>query len=66
MPLLSVPIKTFSKNIVAVVKSGNSGVVISSGCVSCLELELDNLVEINIAYLNRAEKNSRSVLFCCT
>ena len=63
MPLLSAPARIFSKNVVAVVNSGSSGVVISCGCVSCLGLKPDDLVEMNIASLNGVKKNLRSVLF---
>ena len=38
VPLLSVPAKIFSRNVVAVVKSESSGVVVSCCCVSCLNL----------------------------
>ena len=51
VPLLSVSAKTFLKNVVAVVDSGSSGVVISCGCVSRLRLKPDDLVEMNIASL---------------
>ena len=63
VPLLSVSAKIFSKNVVAVDDSGSSGVVISCGCVSCLGLKPDDLVEMNIASLNGVEKKSRSVFF---
>ena len=63
VPLLSVSAKIFSKNVVAVVDSGSSGVVISCGCVSRLGLKPDDLVEMNIASLNGVEKKSRSVFF---
>ena len=39
VPLFSTPAKIFSKNIVAVVDLGSSGVVVSCGCVACLKLE---------------------------
>ena len=55
--------KIFSKNVVAVVNSGSSGVVISCGCVSCLGPKPDDLVDMNIAFLNGVEKKSRSVFF---
>ena len=42
----------FSKDVVAVVDLGSSGVVVSCGCVACLKLEPDNQVEMNIASLN--------------
>ena len=63
MPLLSVPAKVFSKNVVAVVDLGNSGMVVSQGCVSCLNLQPDDQVEMNIASLNGVEKKARSVFF---
>ena len=63
VPLLSMSAKIFSKNVVAVVHSGSSGVVISCGCVSCLGLKPDDLEEMNIASLNGLEKKSRSVFF---
>ena len=63
VPLFSVSAKIFSKNVVAVVDSGSSGVVISCDCVSCLRLKPDDLVEMNIASLNGVEKKSRSVFF---
>ena len=55
MPLLSVPAKTFSKNVVAVVDSGSSGVVVSCGCAPCLGLKPDDQMEMNIASLNGVE-----------
>ena len=39
VPLFSVPAKIFAKNVVAIVDSGSSGVVVSCGCVSCLGLK---------------------------
>ena len=42
VPLLSVPAKIFARNVVAVVDSGSSGVVVSCGCVSCLSLKPDD------------------------
>ena len=45
------------------VDSGSSGVVVYCGCVSCLGLKPDDLVEKNIASLNGVEKKSRSVFF---
>ena len=57
------PAKKISKNLVAVVNSGSSGVVVSCGCVACLKLEPDNQVEINIASLNGVEKKIRDVFF---
>ena len=63
VPFLSVPTKIFSKNVVAVVNSGSSGVVVSCGCVSCLGLKPDDLVKMNIASLNGVEKNLNSVFF---
>ena len=42
-PLLSLPDKKISRNVVAVVNLGSSGVVVSCGCVSCLSLKLDDL-----------------------
>ena len=62
VPLLSVPAKIFSKNVVAVVNSRNSSVVVSCGCVSCLGLKSDNQVEINFASLNGVEKKLKCVL----
>ena len=53
----------FSKNVVAVVDLGNSGVVVSCGCFSCLSLKPNDQVEMNIASLNRVEKNLRDVFF---
>ena len=53
----------FSKNIVAVVNLGSSGMVVSCGCVACLKLEPDNQVEMNIAFLNRVRKKIREVFF---
>ena len=63
VPLLSVPAKIFYKNVVAVVDSGSSGVVVSCGCVSCLGLKPNDLEEMNIASLNGVEKKLRSVFF---
>ena len=63
MPLLSVPAKIFARNVVAVVNSGSSGVVVSCGCVSCLSLKPDDQVKMNIASLNGVEKKSRDVFF---
>ena len=57
------PAKIFSKNVVAVIDSLISGVVVSYGCVSCLGLKPDDLVEMNMASLNRVEKKLRSVFF---
>ena len=48
VPLFSMPAKIFSKNVVAVVDFGSSGVVVSHGCVACLKLEPDNQVEMNM------------------
>ena len=42
IPLFSTPAKIFSKNVVAVVDLGSSGVVVSCGCVAHLKLEPDN------------------------
>ena len=53
----------FSKNVVAVVNLESSGVVVSCGCVSCLGIKPDDLVEMNIASLNGVEKKLRSVFF---
>ena len=50
VPFLSVPVKIFSKNVVAKVNSGSSDVVVLCGCVSCLGLNPDNQVEMNIAF----------------
>ena len=47
VPLLLVPAKKNSKNVVAVVDSGSSGVVVSCGCVAHLQLEPDNQVKKN-------------------
>ena len=66
VPLLSIPAKVFSRNVVAVVDLGSSGVVVSCGCVSCLNLQLDDQVEMNIASLNGVEKKTRSVFFDVT
>ena len=63
VPLLSVPAKVFSRNVVAVVDLGSSGVVVSCGCVSCLNLQPDDQVKMNIASLNGVEKKTRSVFF---
>ena len=63
MPLLSVPAKVFSRNVVAVVNLGSSGVVVSCSCVSCLNLQPDDQVKMNIASLNGVEKKTRSVSF---
>ena len=57
------PAKIFSKNVVAVVDLGSSGVVVSSGCVACLKFEPDNQVEMNIASLNGVENKIRDVFF---
>ena len=62
MPFLSVPTKIFSKDVVGVVDSGSSGVVVSCDCVSCLGLKPEEQVEMNIALLNGVEKKLRSVL----
>ena len=56
-------LKIFSKNVVAVVNLGSSGVVVSYGCVARLKLEPENQVEMNIASLNRVEKKIRDVFF---
>ena len=63
VPLLLVPVKKFSKNIVAVVDSGSSGVVVSCNCVSCLSLKLDYPVKKSSASLNIVEKRSRDMFF---
>ena len=63
VPLLSVPAKIFLKNVVAVVDSGSSGVVVSCGCVLCLGLKPENQVGRNIASLSGVEKKLRSVFF---
>ena len=63
VPLLYVPAKIFLKNVVAVVNSGSSGVVVSCGYVSCLGLKPDDQVEMNIASLKGVEKKLRSVFF---
>ena len=63
MPLLSVPAKIFSRNVIVVVNSGSSGVVISCICDSCLNLQPDDQVKMNIASLNGVEKKTRSVFF---
>ena len=63
VPLFSMPAKFFSKNLVAVVKLGSSGVVVSCGCVACLKLEPENQEEMKIASLNRVEKKIRDVFF---
>ena len=51
----------FSKNVVAVVNLGSSGVVVSCGCVFCLNLQPDEQVKMNIASLNGVEKKTKSV-----
>ena len=61
VPLLSVPAKVFSRNVVAVVDLGSSGVVVSHGCVSCLNLQPDDQVKMNIDFFNGVEKKARSV-----
>lgn len=61
--LLSVSAKIFSKNVVAVVNSGKSKVVVSQGCISRLGIKPYDQVEMNIAYLSGVEKKSRSVSF---
>ena len=38
VPLLSVPAKVLSRNVVAILNSESSGVVVSCGCVFCLNL----------------------------
>ena len=63
MPLLSVPAKVFSKNVIAVVNSGSSGVVVSCGCVSRLNFQPDDQVKMSIASLSGVEKKTRSVFF---
>ena len=63
VPLLSVPAKKISRYVVAVVDSGGSGVVVSHGYVSCLDLQPDDQVKMNIASLSGAEKKTRSVFF---
>ena len=63
MPLLSVPAKIFSNNVVAVVNLGSSGMVVSCGCVSCQSLKPDEQVKINIVYLDEVEKKTMSVFF---
>ena len=63
VPLLSVPANFFSKNVVAVVNLGSSGVVVSCGCVSCLSLKPNDQVEMSIASLNGVDKKTRSVFF---
>ena len=45
VPLFSTPAKIFSKNVVAVVDLGSSGMVVSCGCVACLKLEPDDQVK---------------------
>ena len=63
VPLLLVPAKKISRNVVAVVDLGSSGVVVSCGCVSRLNLQPDDQVKMNIASLNGVEKKTRSVFF---
>ena len=63
MHLLSVPANIFSKNVVAVVNSGSSGVVVSHSCVSCLSIKPDDQVKMNNASLIGVEKKSRDVFF---
>ena len=48
VPLLSVLAKKFIRNVVANVGLGSSGVVVSCGCVSCLNLQPNDQVEMNI------------------
>ena len=60
------PAKIFSKNVVCVVDSEILKVCVSCSCISCLGLKPDNLVEMNIASLNRVEKRIRSVFFDLT
>ena len=62
VPLLSVSAKIFLKNVVAVVNSGSSVVVLFCGCASCLGLKPDDLVEMNIASLN-GYRRSQGVCF---
>ena len=63
VPPFSTPTKIFSKNIVAVVNLGSSGVVVSCGHVACLKLKPDDQVEMNIASLNKVEMKIRDVFF---
>ena len=42
VPLLLLPAKNFARNVVAVADSGSSGVVVSCGCVSFLNLQPDD------------------------
>ena len=58
VPLLYVPAKKNSKNVVAFVGLKSSDVVFSHGCVSCLELKPDYQVNIFNASLNREEKKT--------
>ena len=44
VPLLSVPAKIFSRNVIAIVNLESSGVVVSCSCVSCLNLQPDDQV----------------------
>ena len=53
----------FLKNVVHVVKSESSGVVVSCGCVLCLKIKPENLLEMIIAYLNGGEKKSWIIFF---
>ena len=63
VPLLSVPAKKNFRDVVAVVNLGSFDVVFSCGFVSCLSLNPDDQVEMNIFSLNGVEKKTRSVLF---
>ena len=52
----------FSKNVVAVVDLGSSGVIVSCGCVACLKLEPDYQVEINSLLEQSGEEDKRCFL----
>ena len=61
--LISIPAKIFSKNVLACIDSGSSGIVISKGCMTRLNLVADENVELNIASLNGIEKKNREIFF---
>ena len=61
--LFSTPAKIFSKNVMAVIDSRSSGVVVSQGCVARLGIQPDDQVEMNIASLGGLEKKVREVFY---
>ena len=61
--MFSTPSRIFSKNVVAVVDLGSSGVVVSCVCEAFLNLKTDNQVEIHIASLYSLEGKFRDVFF---